>query len=390
MHPPDSQPTNHPKCDAGQHSASPLPAVPSGPESWPPRSAWPAVVHRGVSQLRSLLTSWRLHDGTKQPVLLGVSGGADSLALAVLATETQRITGVPFGAIILDHQLQEITATVADRAARVCQRLGLGPVRTEALQVPDSADGLEAAARKVRYAAFTRIAIEVQAAGVLTAHTANDQAEQVLLALARGSGTRSLAGIRDQRTHTTAHGTIRIGRPLLTLTRQDTEAICAWAGISVFEDPMNDDDSIARIRVRKHLLPALADPQTGLGPGVFSGLVTTAALAADDAAYLDAQAQQTFEQLASHTTGQLSFRLSDLQVLSPAILRRVIALAAQYFGAPQPTFERLRLAQELIFPPVGRSSSAGPIQFEGHVSLYRKKAGQEYAKLLVIPSYPRG
>lgn len=383
MHPPDHQPTTH-------HSASRQPAVPRGPESWPPDSAWPEVVHRGVSQLRSLLTAWHLHDGTKQPVLIGVSGGADSLALAVLAAETQRITRVPFGAIILDHQLQEITATVGCRTVRLCQQLGLGPVRFEALQVPDTADGLEAAARVVRYEAFTRIGIEVQAAGVLTAHTANDQAEQVLLALARGSGARSLAGIRQQRMHTTSHGSVRIGRPLLVLTREDTEAICAWAGITPFEDPMNDDHSLARIRVRKHLLPALSDPMTGLGKGVFTGLVTTAALAADDAAFLDAHAQTAFEKLATDEDGRLSFRLSTLQELSPAILRRVLALAAQYFGAPQPSFERLRMAQELIFPPVGRSSSAGPIQFEGHVSLYRKKARQEYAKLLVIPSYPRG
>ena len=182
---------------------------------------------------------------------------------------------------------------------------------------------------------------------------------------------------------------MRIGRPLLALTRDDTESICSWAGVQFFKDPMNDDDSIARIRVRKHLLPVLADPKTGLGSGVFSGLVTTAALAADDADVLEELAAETFHALAVIDKDHLSFSLVALQQTKPAILRRVLALAVQHFGAPQPSFERLGAIQELIFPPVGKASSAGPIQVEGHLSVYRKKTGQEYAKLLVIPSYSR-
>src|SRR5699024_12592945 len=105
---------------------------------------------------------------------------------------------------------------------------------------------------------------------------------------------------------------------------------------------MNGDESVARIRVRKNLLPALTDPVTGLGSGVFSGLVNTAALASDDAAVLDDLAAETFRALAVETPDQLSFPLADLQQLQPAILRRVLARAVQYIGAHEPTSERGR------------------------------------------------
>lgn len=358
---------------------------------WPPRGAWPQIVHTGVAELKAVIARWKVSaqpDG--QPVLVGVSGGADSLALAVLAAETQRVTGVRFGAIVLDHQLQAITAEVSHRTADICASLGLSPVVRQDIRVQQSTDGIEAAARRARYDAFVRCSEQEQAAGVLTAHTADDQAEQVLLGLARGSGTRSIAGIRQHRMHyVPGYDPVCLARPLLEFTRAETESICAWAGMQYFQDPMNDDDSIARIRVRQHLLPALADPVTGLGPGVFSGLVATAALAADDADLLDEQTADTFHKLAQVKEHQISFQLRALQGTHPALLRRVLAMAVQHLGAPQPSFERLRALQELVFPPIGRASSAGPIQLEGHLSAYRQKAGQEYAKLLVITSQPR-
>ncbi|HIW45850.1 MAG TPA: tRNA lysidine(34) synthetase TilS [Candidatus Yaniella excrementigallinarum] len=364
--------------------------MPQGPPQWPPKSAWPAAMHNGIAALKTFATQWHNDtDTTTHPIAVAVSGGADSLALAVLAAETQRVTGTPFGAIVLDHQLQEVTAEVARATAVLCRGLGLEPVATCALEIRDHGEGLEASARRARYAAFVELATTMQAAGVLTAHTANDQAEQVLLGLARGSGLRSIAGIRKQRTHKIAgHEPIHIGRPLLDLTRKDTEAICAWAGIQYFEDPMNQEHSIARIRVRQHLLPALLDPDTGLGPGVFSGLVTTAALAADDTAVLEQLAEQTYHSLGVEGQQCIEFPLRQLQKLQPAILRRVVALAVQHFGAPTPSAERLAAVQTLVWPPVGKASSAGPIQLEGHLSVYRKKDAEEYAKLLVIRSHP--
>ena len=360
--------------------------LPQGPESWPPAAAWPAAVHTGVGKLKALAQRWGL-EAHGPPILVAVSGGADSLALAVVAAETQRVTGLQFGAVILDHQLQQVTAAVAQRTAQLCRTLGLAPVLTDTLEITEQGDGLEAAARQARYDAFVRLAARARAAGVLTAHTANDQAEQVLLGLARGSGLRSLAGIRNIRQHVvTGYEPVEIGRPLLSLTRDDTEAVCAWAGIQYFQDPMNDDLSLLRIRARQHLLPALTDPATGLGPGVFGGLVTTAALAADDLDVLEELAAQTYAKLAVTTATTIHFPLRQMQDLKPAILRRVVAHAVQQFHAPQPSAERLSAVQNLVFPPMGRASSAGPVQLEGHVSVYREKVSQEYAKLLVIRS----
>lgn len=361
--------------------------LPQGPATWPPDTAWPAPVHAGVGQLKALAAQWQAQPDDSSPIMVAVSGGADSLALAVVASETQRVTRVPFGAIVLDHRLQDVTAQVAQVTAQICTTLGLGPVITDDLDITARGEGTEAAARQARYEAFVAAADAVHAVGVVTAHTADDQAEQVLLGLARGSGLRSVAGITRQRKHVIpGFGPVRIGRPLLELSRDDTEAICSWAGLRYFEDPMNFDHSVARIRVRENLLPALADPQTGLGPGVFTGLVRTAALAADDAEVLDDLAADTYRELVIEEHDQTSFLLAQLQALKPAILRRVVAIAVQRFGAPQPSAERLWAIEKLVFPPVGRASSAGPIQLEGHVSLYRKKTAEEYVKLLVIRS----
>lgn len=366
-------------------SAIPLP---QGPETWPPSAAWPAAVHTGVGQLKSLAQRWDVQPGAASaPILVAVSGGADSLALAVVAAETQRVTGNRFGVIVLDHQLQDVTADVAERTTQLCASLGLAPVLTDQLEVLAASDGIEAAARRARYDAFVRLADAAQASGVLTAHTANDQAEQVLLGLTRGSGLRSIAGMQKFRTHTVnGYPPVNIGRPLLGLTREDTEVICHWAGLQYFEDPMNDDHSVTRIRIRKHLLPALADPKSGLGPGIFAGLVTTAALAADDADVLEELAADTYHALAVENTTHVEFRLGQMQALKPAILRRVVASAVQHFDAPQPSAERLAAVQDLVFPPVGRASSAGPVQLEGHVSVYRTTVAEEYAKLLVVRS----
>ena len=99
--------------------------VPRGPATWPPNQTWPQAVHAGVAQLKDVIARWGLlTEPGGRPILVAVSGGADSLALAVLAAETQRVTGMQFGAAVFDHQLQAVTATVAQRTAELCSRLG--------------------------------------------------------------------------------------------------------------------------------------------------------------------------------------------------------------------------------------------------------------------------
>ena len=126
----------------------------SGPDVWPPRTGWPAAVHRGVKALKAMVDTWSVPD--HQPVLLAVSGGADSMAMAALAAETQRTTGISFGALIVDHRLQAVTEQVAVQAAWSCKTMGLQPVLVQNLTVSAGRDGREAAARQARYEAFVQ------------------------------------------------------------------------------------------------------------------------------------------------------------------------------------------------------------------------------------------
>ncbi|UTX54845.1 tRNA lysidine(34) synthetase TilS [Leucobacter aridicollis] len=216
--------------------------------------------------------------------LVGLSGGADSLALAAAVAAEAGQAGVRAGAVIVDHALQSGSKRVADSAAAQARGLGLAPVVIRRVEVA-AAGGPEAAARDARYGAFVTVAAELGAAAVLTAHTRDDQAEQVLLALARGSGTRSVAGIPSSRPLSDG---VDLLRPLLgetwKITRATTEAACAELGLTPWNDPHNLDASYARVRVRETALPTLARE---LGPGVVAGLARSADLAREDADALD-------------------------------------------------------------------------------------------------------
>ncbi|GAA1859468.1 tRNA lysidine(34) synthetase TilS [Myceligenerans crystallogenes] len=256
-------------------------------------------------------------------VLVACSGGADSLALAAaLAYEAPRAGrtvrspahGVRAGAVIVDHGLQPGSAAVAARAAEQCRGLGLDPVLVREVTVHDAGGGLEAAARDARYAALDRAAREAGADLVLLGHTLDDQAEQVLLGLARGAGARSLAGMPP------ARGIYR--RPFLGLRRGDTEAVCAASGLTFWTDPTNlvpsagpgpggGPDSAGpgpggpdpagpgegppvplRSRVRGVALPVL---EQVLGPGLAEALARSASSLRDDADALDALASDLLE-----------------------------------------------------------------------------------------------
>lgn len=208
-------------------------------------------------------------------VLVACSGGADSLALAAAVAFEAPRAGVRAGAVVVDHGLQHGSAKVASRAAEQCRSLGLDPVDVVRVDVPDSAAGLEEAARAARYAALADSATRHTAALVLLGHTRDDQAEQVLLGLARGSGARSLSGMPPTRG--------QFVRPLLGVSRSQTEAACAEAGLTPWHDPHNLDPRFARVRARQ----ALATLDEALGPGLSAALARSAELLRDDADLLD-------------------------------------------------------------------------------------------------------
>ncbi|ACS29686.1 tRNA lysidine(34) synthetase TilS [Micrococcus luteus] len=373
-----------------------LPAV----GAWPPRTRWPEPLHRAVAAVREALAgdgacradavSGRA--GNHSRGLVALSGGADSLALALACAvlvgtrEGRRLN--PIGAAVVDHGLQSGSDAVAAAAAGVARILGLTPVTVTRVEVARTGDGPEANARRARREALAAAARDAVpgagAAVVLTAHTADDQAEQVLLGLARGSGTRSLAGIPARGT---LPGGAAVVRPLLGLTRADTETICRWAGLTWFEDPHNRDPALLRSRVRTRVLPALEDPDAGLGPGVRAGLVRTAAIAAEDAAALDAWAGDEFTRLRVDPPARdprvVSLDLDALAALPAAVRHRVIARAARAAGGQAPPRERILAVDTLVTGAHAGGTSAGPVELPGGVAAHRA-----CARLDLIPRLP--
>jgi tRNA(Ile)-lysidine synthase len=240
-----------------------------------------------------------------------VSGGADSLALAAATAWVAPGMGLSAAAVSVDHGLQPGSADRAAVVARTCAALGLEPAEVETVTVGRDG-GPEGAARTARYAALERTAERVGAAIVLLGHTLDDQAETVLLGLARGSGARSLGGMAP-----------RTGcylRPFLELRRATTLAAVRSLNLTPWHDPHNTDRAFTRARVRHDLLPVIEDT---LGPGVTESLARTADLLRADADALDEWAK-----------GVDSLAVADLLALPAAVRRRVLRAAAVAAGAP--------------------------------------------------------
>jgi tRNA(Ile)-lysidine synthase len=267
-------------------------------------------------------------------VLVALSGGPDSLALAAaLAFEAPR-AGLRGGALIVDHGLQSDSADVAARAARQAAELGLAPIRVLPVDV-GATGGPEAAARTARYAALERAASEWDAAAVLLAHTLDDQAETVLLGLARGSGAASLQGMAAVR------GMFR--RPLLGIRRSTTVQACVDAGLEPWTDPQNADPAYSRVRVRQTVLPVL---EQELGPGVAEALARTAEQLREDAEALDSFAEELAEDLAEHAEAGISLDLPALAANPPALRQRLIRLTvSSEFGVALSRVQTLEVSR---------------------------------------------
>lgn len=286
-------------------------------------------------------------------VLVACSGGADSLALAAgLAWEAPAGGSWRAGAVVVDHGLQRGSHDVAQDAAAACRGLGLDPVRVVRVAV-GTAGGPEAAARASRYDALRATADELGATAVLLGHTLDDQAETVLLALARGSGERALAGMRPVRG--------RWRRPLLSLRRTDTEAACAAQGLVPWQDPTNGrapgtrPDAPGgphresrppaglplRSRVRSEVLPLLEDV---LGPGVAQALARTADALADATAALDELAADVLaSSLLDPSADAVVLDVATLAAAPAGVRRRALHDAAVRAGCPAGALARVHV-----------------------------------------------
>jgi tRNA(Ile)-lysidine synthase len=287
-------------------------------------------------------------------VLVACSGGADSLALAAATSFVAPRLGLVASAVVVDHGLQPGSARVAARAAAACEDLGV-PAEVVAVAVDGAGSGPEAAARDARYAALEAAAGRRAAVAVLLGHTRDDQAEQVLLGLARGSGARSLAGMPARR------GPFR--RPLLGLGRATTEAACAALGLTPWVDPANADPAFARSRVRQRVVPVL---EAELGPGVVAALARTADQLRADADALDALAGDL---LRSATGDDASLDVAVLAAAPAALRTRALRAWLVLGGSPAGSLSREHVLRcdALLLDWHGQ----GPLQLPGRVVVRR-------------------
>jgi tRNA(Ile)-lysidine synthase len=218
-------------------------------------------------------------------ILVAVSGGVDSLALLVTAA---KVAASRTGVASLDHGLRPEAPAEVERVRELVRSLGM-PFHTEALHVRPG-PGAEARARTARYAALERIAREHGYAAIATAHTADDQAETLLMRLARGSALRGAAAIRAEAPP--------LLRPLLIIRRSQTEALVTAAGLEPVRDPSNHDPALFRSRIRHHVLPVL---RQAAGASVVERLARFARSAAEDEELLAAQAAQALARVRDGT-----------------------------------------------------------------------------------------
>jgi len=249
--------------------------------------------------------------------IVAVSGGADSLALACALNKEASDLAITLIAVTIDHQLQAGSADQAKKVQEQLKAMGYQEVIIEKVSVVEKS-GLEADARTARYAALDAIAHAYGASQVFLGHTRDDQAETVLLGLARGSGTRSLSGMA------TVNG--KYARPFLQLTRAQTVAACEEAELNPWNDPHNANEKFSRVRVRNKVMPVMEEE---IGPGIAAALARSAAILRDDADALDEMAQAVISRV----------DLSDLDCaalteLPRAIRSRVLRAAIYAAGAP--------------------------------------------------------
>ncbi len=305
--------------------------------------------------------------------LVACSGGPDSLALAAAAGSVAQRAGWRAGAVVVDHGIQQGSAVVSAAAAEQCRVFGLDPVVVVPVAVT-GAGGPEAAARRARYAAFAAAARTHGAAMVLLAHSLEDQAETVLLGLARGSGARSLSGMPAVRALPGAAGTV-LARPLLGLTRADiAEAGAAWGAVA-WQDPQNMDSAFTRSRVRHLLLPALAQ---ALGPGIPQALARTANLLRDDEAALAGIAEDALAALQGDAEGGARGAGPDVPQEQPTVL----AAISREGLAEHPAAIRRRVLHRLV---LRAGSPASRVTAEHIAALDALGTGGGAAGLVKLP-----
>ena len=282
---------------------------------------------------RQLLAEWRrLRLPTAdETVVVAVSGGADSTGLLLAIEELRNHHKLYTGICVahLDHRLRKSSSKDAKWVADLAARLGFKSVIGRARVADDAraaSDNLEQAAREARYAFLERTAKRVSAHYVLTGHTMDDQAETVLLRLMRGSAALGLGGMEALRP-VAKNSTIKLVRPLLWARRSETEDYCRHRKIQFLSDEMNDDESFARVKVRKQLLPLMQS----FNNRIVEAISRTASQLREDGAVLVTDSDALLQRAAvfneEGNDGETTPPKLDVKVLAeapPALRRRAL------------------------------------------------------------------
>jgi tRNA(Ile)-lysidine synthase len=306
-------------------------------------------------------------------LLVACSGGPDSLALLSAAVFEGHKLGYRVIGVTVDHGLQEESAGHAERVVEQMAALGADETAAARVEVRGGGGrGPEAAAREARYAVLDQMVQHFGAVGVLLGHTLDDQAETVLLGLTRGSGGRSLAGMRRRFGH--------YRRPLLDVTRTDTITACQVEGIAYWNDPQNIDPAYARVRVRRKVLPMIEDE---LGPGVAGTLARTADQLRADMELLDQLAASAYDDLRD----QDGLEVKALADLPPATRTRVLRLAALEAGATDSELFHVHVVA--LGQLLASRRGGAEVQLPGHVTAYLSSGGED-GRMLFRPTPVQG
>jgi len=285
-------------------------------------------------------------------VLVAISGGADSLALAHALSMEAPPLAIRVVGITIDHQLQGASGVQAKKVIEQLNAIGIS--ENEIYKVKfEISQGLEASARKARFEALDKCAEKYGATAIYLGHTRDDQAESVLLGLGRGSGTRSLSAMAE------ING--KYIRPLLGITREQTEKACEEMNLDPWQDPHNSDKQFARVRVRNLVLPNLEE---NIGPGISEALARSAQVLRDDADALDAWAEK---EIATMDLSDLG--CEALVALPKAIRTRILRRAIYDAGAPSGSInaEHVSAVEALVTSWSGQ----GPAHLPGGVKVSR-------------------
>jgi tRNA(Ile)-lysidine synthase len=310
-----------------------------------------------------------------ETVLVAVSGGADSVALLYILAQLAPAWRLGLSILHVDHQLRPDSWRDGEFVARIAARVGVPAEVATVVVTPGGS--LEASARIARYRALEAHASRQGAHRIAVAHTADDQAETVLMRLLEGAGARGLAGIPPVRG--------RVIRPLIAETRASLRAFLTELGVEWIEDPSNQDRRLLRNRIRHELLPLLA---ASYNPAIVQALARTGRLVGAAASALERVASIELDRLGTMVADELVLPLGELEALPREVAAEVLRLGAARVGGPVPlrAWAHRGLGRVLSHPAPRRPFSVGGVMVE--VSVGRIRLATRPAQVLAAREIP--